>query len=278
MEKIPRRADSTGVPVAPSSCFLRIHAHIPLPYLRRKLGIFIQRAIDPEIYFNYRTLEKMPEKEYVELAALLEEAGRKVTIHGPFFDLSPGAVDPGFRALTLERLRVALERARLFRPDCVVFHPGYDPLRFGRHSHVWLKNSIGTWKQLLPLAERMPSTWLLLENIFERNPGTLAELLAKLPSPPFGFCLDTGHFQVFSEVPLSEWFEALGPYLREVHLHDNSGGGDDHLPPGMGTFDFSDLFKRLSLLPDKVIGTVEAHSEADLMQSLSFLGDHGMMP
>jgi sugar phosphate isomerase/epimerase len=273
-----RSADSAAVPAAPSSCFRRIHAHIPLPYLRSKLRIFLDRALDPEIYFNYRALELMPEKEYVELAALLEDAGRTVTIHGPFFDLSPGAVDPGFRALTLERMRVALERARLFHPDCVVFHPGYDPLRFGGHSHVWLKNSLVTWKHLLPLAERMPSTWLLLENIFERNPYTLAELLSKLPSPPFGFCLDTGHFQVFSEVPLSEWFQALGPYLREVHLHDNSGSGDDHLPPGRGAFDFNDLFQRLSLLPEKVIGTIEARSEADLMESLAFLKDRGRMP
>jgi sugar phosphate isomerase/epimerase len=278
MERIPLPDGTAEVPATASSCFRRIHAHIPLPYLRKKLGLFLERALDPEIYLNCRSLEKMPESEYVSLASLLEESGRKTTIHGPFFDLSPGAVDPGFRALTLERMRVALERARLFRPDCVVFHPGYDPVRFGGHSHIWLKNSIATWKQLLPLAERMPSTWLLLENIFERNPSTLAELLAKLPSPPFGFCLDTGHFQVFSELPLSEWFEALGPYLREVHLHDNSGRGDDHLPPGRGTIDFDDLFHRLSLLPDRPIGTVESHSEADLLESLAFLKDRGMMP
>jgi sugar phosphate isomerase/epimerase len=117
----------------------------------------------------------------------------------------------------------------------------------------------------------MPSTWLLLENIFENEPSSLRELLSRLPSPPFGFCFDTGHFQVFSDVSLDEWIESLGPWLREVHLHDNDGSGDHHSPPGRGTFDFDSLFRLLAALPQDILGTIEAHSEADLLESLGYL-------
>lgn len=257
------------------SCFSGIQAHIPFPFLKRKLDVFLRRGLDPEIYFNYSALERMPLEDFTSLATVLEENDRNVTIHGPFYDLSPGALDPGFRALTLQRMSLALERAALFTPETVVFHPGYDPLRFGEHRKAWLKNSLRTWRNLLPHSKNLPSTWILLENIFEKDPSSLAELLEHLPSPPFGFCFDTGHFQVFSDVSLASWIETLGPWLREVHLHDNAGGGDDHLPPGRGTFDFDALFGHLALLPRKIIGTVEAHNEEDLMESLGYLRSHG---
>ena len=256
--------------------FTQVQAHVPLLHLKRKLSLFLDNSLNPEIYFNHNALESIPVQEVAALAAALGEKNRSVTIHGPFYDLSPGAVDPAFRALTAERMRLALERAALFSPQSVIFHPGYDPLRFAAHRRAWLKNSLRTWRQILPQAADIPGAWILIENIFERDPYTLAELLGSLPSPPFGFCFDTGHFQVFSDVPLVEWLDALGPYLREVHLHDNHGVTDEHLPPGEGIFDFPSLFQRLSLLNHPVIGTVEAHSERNLWKGLAYLERHGI--
>lgn len=270
----PKNENRRGSNPAPSSCFSQIHAHIPLPFLRKKIGLFLERSLNPEIYFNYRALESTSESEIAEMAATLSAHGRRVTIHGPFYDLSPGAIDPAFRALTVERLSTALTKAIPFRPDSIVFHPGYDPLRFAEHRDLWMRNSLLTWKAILPQAGRIPSAWILIENIFERDPHTLAMLFEKLPSPPFGFCLDTGHFLVFSDVPLDEWLEVLGPRLREVHLHDNDGRGDQHLPPGRGCFDFPALFRRIAGLAHPVIGTIEAHNEADLFEGLAFLKDH----
>jgi len=37
-----------------------------------------------------------------------------------------------------------------------------------------------------------------------------------------------------------------GPRLRTLHLHDNYGEVDDHLPPGRGTIDWADLFAALA--------------------------------
>ena len=109
------------------SCFSQIHAHIPLPFLKKKIDLFLEHSLNPEIYFNYRALESTPEAEIAGMAATLAAHGRRVTIHGPFYDLSPGAIDPAFRALTVERLGTALRKAAPFLPDSIVFHPGYDP-------------------------------------------------------------------------------------------------------------------------------------------------------
>jgi sugar phosphate isomerase/epimerase len=239
-------------------------------------AIFIEKGINPEIYFNHSSLKKISRRAIADLAADLAASGLSVSVHAPFLDLSPGAIDPAFRSLTVQRLKSAIASAAPFRPDTVVLHPGYDPLRFAEHRGLWLKNSLKTWHEVASAAQDLTDTLLLIENIFEDDPSTLADLLDSLPTPPFGFCFDTGHFQVFSKLPLSRWIDALGPHLREVHLHDNDGSGDSHLPPGRGSFPFDELFRLLGDREDMVLGTIEAHKEQYLHESLAYLQSRGL--
>ena len=167
--------------------FTQVQAHVPLLHLKRKLSLFLDNSLNPEIYFNHNALESIPVQEVAALAAALGEKNRSVTIHGPFYDLSPGAVDPAFRALTAERMRLALERAALFSPQSVVFHPGYDPLRFAAHRRAWLKNSLRTWRQILPQAADIPGAWILIENIFERDPSRNGFRLYPSSARPLSF-------------------------------------------------------------------------------------------
>jgi sugar phosphate isomerase/epimerase len=77
---------------------------------------------------------------------------------------------------------------------------------------------------------------------------------------------------VFGEAPLSEWLEALGNHLKEVHLHDNDGRRDTHAPIGSGTVPFEELFQYLRHLERKPLVTLEPHEEATLWRSLESLG------
>jgi sugar phosphate isomerase/epimerase len=64
----------------------------------------------------------------------------------------------------------------------------------------------------------------------------------------------------------------LGPFLEQVHLHDNSGEQDDHLALGKGRIDFRGLFQQLKAVRDTPpTVTLEPHSEADLWPSLQYL-------
>ncbi len=38
-------------------------------------------------------------------------------------------------------------------------------------------------------------------------------------------------------IPLSDFFDVLSPFIKHVHLHDNDGISDLHLPPGEGKID-----------------------------------------
>ena len=46
--------------------------------------------------------------EINKLASAIADGGLRVTVHGPFYDLSPGAIDSAFRSLTIDRMSLSL--------------------------------------------------------------------------------------------------------------------------------------------------------------------------
>jgi len=64
-----------------------------------------------------------------------------------------------------------------------------------------------------------------------------------LDSPSLKFCFDTGHGNMTHNT--AELLDALGPWLNYVHLADNHGVDDDHVPYGEGTVDWAGVFSHL---------------------------------
>jgi len=104
--------------------------------------------------------------------------------------------------------------------------------------------------------------------VWEPGPDIHRELFDRIPSSFFGFCLDVGHQHSFSRTPLKAWLEELQSVLREIHLHDNDGTSDSHLPIGEGTIDFVELFRYLGSNGMKPLLTLEPHREEHLVKSL----------
>jgi sugar phosphate isomerase/epimerase len=63
------------------------------------------------------------------------------------------------------------------------------------------------------------------------------------------------------------WLIPLKDKIREMHLHDNHGTSDEHLPVGMGTFPFRELKTFIKGLDD-VIYTSEVHGEARAVEGI----------
>lgn len=59
-------------------------------------------------------------------------------------------------------------------------------------------------------------------------------------------CWDFGHANV-SGVKQSEGLSYVGSRLKVLHINDNKGYGDDHLPPFIGTVDWKDAMHGLSV-------------------------------
>jgi sugar phosphate isomerase/epimerase len=249
----------------------RVQVNAPYRQLVDKyLKLFVKYSINPEIGFDASALDTYSEAAMVEVARFMAENGRTVTFHGPFMDLAPGGLDETIRKATVNRLQQTLELVPLFGPPSVVFHAGYDASRYHAHREEWLSRSLATWEVLIKVAEEM-GVVIHLENVYEQTPEMILSLIEKISSEYLGFCLDMGHMNVFGEVPLAEWLDALGPYLKEVHLHDNDGLRDAHAPIGSGTVPFEELFQYLRDKEMKPLITLEPHEEATLWRSLESL-------
>jgi sugar phosphate isomerase/epimerase len=250
----------------------QVQVNIPFTMMvERYLDLFIQHEINPEIGIDATALERFSISDYSRIARMLHQKKLSITMHGPFIDLSPGSLDPAVRALTRHRFEQLLELVALFRPKSLVCHAGYDRKRYGFHRQQWIENSIEMWSWLA-ICAREKGARLMLENVYEDGPEDIRILFERLEPQSIGFCLDTGHSSAFGQASLAQWLESLGSYLGQVHLHDNHGGWDDHLPLGAGKIDFQYLFNFLKSnnRPQPII-TLEPHEEEHLWPSLAYL-------
>jgi len=250
----------------------RVQVNIPFTLLwDRYAEVFLQNRLNPEIGIDAAALERFSRRDFAALAGRLHANRAAVTLHGPFIDLAAGSLDPQIRRVTAARLQQVLELAALFRPRTVVCHAGYDGRRYGFFRDSWLHYSIETWAWF-GAALRGFDCRLMLENVYEGGPEEIAPLLEALAAQQVGLCLDSGHQNAFSTAPLEHWLDVLGGAVGQLHLHDNRGGGDEHIALGRGRIDFSMLLQRLHRLhPAPPVITLEPHEEGSLRPSLEYL-------
>lgn len=231
------------------------------------MDFVLAHRIQPEIGLEGDTLYTATASEYREVAGVLTKAGLDCTLHAPFFDLAPGAMDENILAASRGKLGLAFDLIEVFRPTTVVCHLGYEKNKHGYKESAWFDSSLATWTELLAKASSRHVP-LMLENTYETGPEQHKKMLAALNSPFAGFCLDVGHVSAFARNTWQEWLPALAPWLGQLHLHDNHGDRDAHLAPGRGNFDFSGLFSYLAEHRLRPIITLEPHSRDDLWESL----------
>ncbi|MFB3925899.1 MAG: sugar phosphate isomerase/epimerase family protein [Syntrophales bacterium] len=254
----------------------KIQVHIPFHKLYEKhLPLILKEGINPEISFNGHALDHFREKDFLHVGESLMRAGLRVTLHAPFMDLRPGAVDPRIRRVTVERLRQVFGLVSIFRPRLVVCHPSFDERYYVSSERLWLENSIETWREFVVLAEET-GTFISFENVYEGNPRHLRSLIDALDSAHVCFCFDTGHFNVFSKCAVEEWIDHMGGRTGQLHLHDNDGRTDQHLPVGEGNFPFRRLFDMIGERGIDPVITVEPHSEKNLWKTVENIEKMGL--
>ncbi|NOZ69833.1 MAG: sugar phosphate isomerase/epimerase [Deferribacteres bacterium] len=243
------------------------HVHVPYDLVDKYLPYIRKERLNLEIYFGSVTFDRLTERDITGLKDRLDY-NPALSIHAPFMDLSPGAVDPKVREITKKRFSDVMDFAEILRPRVVVFHSGYDRWKYDNRIDIWLEGSLDTWGPVNKRAVDI-GTRIAIENIFEDDPEHLRILMDEMNSGNFGVCFDTGHFNLFSRLTLTEWLGIIKSNIVEVHLHDNSGYADDHLAIGEGNFDFETLFEELE--GTGCVYTIEAHNVKDVKKSLKRL-------
>lgn len=263
-------------PFALTTCHQTIvrHIQVNIPFTMlisdSWLDFFISAGLNPEIGLDAAALDGFSLSMFKKIAEIFHHHGRSITLHGPFMDLSPGSPDPKIRDLTRRRFDQLIEAAAIFHPKTVVCHCGYDKGRYGFCRELWTGLCIDLWKWLGKELYQIGAR-LMLENVYESNPGELTALLDHLDWTHTGCCLDVGHQSVYGSVPLAEWLAAVGPRIGQMHLHDNHGDRDSHLGMGKGRIQFSSLFEFLRNRAEFPVITLEPHEREDLLSSLNYL-------
>ncbi len=255
----------------------KVQVNIPFKMLYDTyLDRFLEYALNPEIGIDAAVLDRFDFADFKRIGKILHDHSLSVTLHGPFIDLSAGSTDPAVRALTRNRFEQLLKLVPVFKPKTVVCHAGYDWKRYGYFKAQWIENCLETWSWLANGLNEM-GAGLMLENVYEKDPQDIRVLLDRLKNLNVGFCLDCGHLSAFGNSDLKGWLQSLGPYIRQLHLHDNNGSNDEHLAMGLGTIDFKLLFNyfKLNYISPPMI-TLEPHREEDLWPSLEYLA--GLWP
>jgi len=247
-----------------------VKVNLPLRMAGQYLGKYLDLGISPEIGIDAESMDNMPFEKAESIAKHFTPQGKKITMHGPFLDLNIASLDHLIRDISRRRIKQSLDYVDLFMPESIVFHSGYDARRHGYNSEEWMSLSLDFWTEI---AENLSSRGvaLHLENVYETGPEEIFPVVESVFNAGGGFCFDTGHCHSFGNGKMTDWLESLGDFIKEIHLHDNDGNNDLHLPPGAGNINFNFLLSFLSERDFLPVITLEPHTEGDLYPALEWL-------
>lgn len=184
----------------------------------RKHGLGLEIA---EYCTAWNMDEKFPETDAAVQKKLAGISNR--VFHAPFNELFPCAIDPKARALAASRYRQAIGLAKQYGATKVIIHGGYNPWIY---YPVWYaEQSILFWRDFL---KEDPGVQIVLENVLETEPEMLLSIVKGVDDPRLRLCLDVGHVNAYSKVPVLDWLEICAPYIRHFHIHNNEGTWDSH--------------------------------------------------
>ena len=203
-----------------------------------------------------------------EIASWFRDTGTVATLHQPIFTreqsenwsrhvsatLSLIAPEKTHRIDAMDEVKRALESAEQIPISAITLHLGLKDDPWNTRA---LENSLTAIEHIKAFAHPL-GVKVLLENLQNEvtTPEHLLEILHIGHFNNVGITLDVGHAHL-SDTGLDHAFELLRPRIAELHLHDNHGLKDEHLWPGTGSIDWTNLAKLTASLPAQVPGILE---------------------
>jgi len=199
-----------------------------------------------------------------------------VTLHAPYNELYPSAIDPKYADFVASRYSQALEAAAKYGAKKIIIHAGY--LSSVYFKFFFINQSVKFWKRFL---ENHPGDYeICLENVTEPDPSFIIPIIEGVNDPRMKGCFDVGHANLF-DCPLDDWLDAFAPHLSHLHIHNNNGRpdnnplgvlGDIHAHPGNGKIDMVHILERVKEInPDATL----AMETMDIENGAKWLKDNG---
>ena len=200
----------------------------------------------------------------------MADTGLPVTVHAPFSDLNPASVNAPIWEETVHQLEITIEKAAELT-DTAVVHPGYlSPVSRYDPAPAWQQHKracvrLGETAERAGVAaclENMPN----LDDFFCRDAD---ELDGFIDGTGMSAVFDVGHANTTGN--LDRFCKVILPKASHLHIHDNHGGRDEHLPLGCGTIPWDKIMPKIVRGYRGKIIVVEGRNPEEGRQSLEFL-------
>lgn len=207
------------------------------------------------IELDYDLHEVMPQVQDPKMVReLMSATGLGTTVHLSFIDLNLASLMPIARRAAVERTLAGLAFARDVGAEAAVLHSG--------RQYLHNEQAVALGKQALEvsLGEIQGSgVNVVLENLVLDADDLVrsAEQLRDL-TDRHGMrnCLDTGHAHIQGTREgfdaIARYREVLGERINHLHLHNNHGLEDEHLPTDQGIIDYTPLAHYLHDFPGTI--------------------------
>ncbi|MFC7395332.1 sugar phosphate isomerase/epimerase family protein [Scopulibacillus cellulosilyticus] len=170
----------------------------------------------------------------------------KFTVHPPAWDTNLTSENKAIRETSFEEYKKSILFAHEIEAEHVVIHPGFcfSPIFDKAIARKRAEEYIGRLCQISkPLGVKLAvenvgynGTSIFTEDQFVKFLNTLDNYA--------GYLIDTGHAHV-NQWNIPRMIRYTNSRLLGLHIHDNSGASDEHLPIGEGTVDWTPIFDEL---------------------------------
>ena len=228
-----------------------------LAYVRHGLRFYREAGLDAAD-LTFRVFDLSSEvclAQAEEILRASEECGIRFEIgHLPFTGQG-NLLSPDAAAAFCEKMHRAIDAMARVGVKYAVVHPNtgnvpmrqYDPAAayctVMEHLSPFVEHANRVGLDLVVENMRVISGRLLTHRFCQ----TPEELCSVADALGIGVCWDFGHANI-SGIPQSEGLSYIGKRLKVIHVNDNTGMDDDHLPPFMGNINWRDAMHGLSLV------------------------------
>jgi sugar phosphate isomerase/epimerase len=220
---------------------------------------YLELTMDPP-QAHYSTIRQQTKS----ILGVLNSHAMKVVCHLPTF-VSTADLTDSIREASLREMFNSLEVAAELGSSKVVLHPGHIGGLGVYVKEIALAYANESLASIIDRAEDL-GLCVCLENMFPKcrafiEPDDFTEILGRFPK--LKITLDTGHANMGSQggQRIFRFIKQFGPRIGHLHVSDNSGARDDHIPVGSGTIDFLKIINTLKKCGYDDTATLEIFSE-----------------
>ena len=218
---------------------------------------------------EYAELVHQYPAEFID-SEILESYSLKYSIHAPFMDVNIASPQDQSRLNSIAQIKSSIDLANEINAEAVVVHPGLISFLankyFKKEVYEFANQSIkeiGDYAKnlgVMATIENMPN----FESMIYQNIADLNQLLVE---NEMHMTLDIGHANHVGYAPDEMIFDSI----KHIHVHDNLGDDDSHLPLGEGSIDLKYIINTLESKNYDGIYILEVNDYDSIKKSFEYM-------